>query len=60
MDYSKSEENDKTKTGRFCPKDGVEMEAVSESDRYTCHWCGGIFRLNEKGDIEETWFEGFE
>lgn len=57
--YSKSEENDKTKTGVHCPKDGTEMESVSASDRYTCHWCGGIYRV-QNGEVIEAWFEGFE
>lgn len=56
--YSSSEENDKTKTGVFCPKDGHEMEAVSASDRYTCHLCGGIYVI-VNGEFRQPWFEGF-
>ena len=52
--------NDMTRTGKFCPKDGQELERVSAEDRHTCHWCGGIFKIDEKGQIYETWFEGFE
>jgi len=52
--------NDMTKTGKFCPKDGTELEKVSNEDRHTCHWCGGIFKINEKGEVYDTWFEGFE
>ena len=59
MDLSDKEANDKTKTGVFCPKDKEEMESVSDSDRFTCHWCGGIYRVVD-GKIEEVWFEGFE
>ena len=62
MGLSESEkfENDMTKTGRFCPKDNWEMEIVSASDMHVCHWCGGQFRINEKGQIEEVQFDGFE
>ena len=52
--------NDMTRTGRFCPNDGEELEKVSNEDRHTCHWCGGIFKINEKGEVYEKWFEGFE
>ena len=51
--------NDLTRTNQFCPKDGSELERVSQENRYTCHYCGGIFQLGEKG-IEAGWFEGFE
>ena len=50
--------NDMMKTGRFCPNDNEELEKVSAEDRYTCHWCGGIFRINEEGQIIEVWFKG--
>lgn len=52
--------NDMTKTGKFCPSDSNELEKVSNEDRYTCHWCGGIFKIDEKGKIYDTWFEGFK
>lgn len=52
--------NDMTKTGKFCPKDGEELEKVSEENRYTCHYCGGIFQLGKEGGIEAGWFDGFE
>lgn len=52
--------NDMTKTGRFCPKDGREMELVSNSTMHVCHWCGGQFKIDEKGEITEVQFEGFE
>lgn len=48
--------NDMTKTGKFCPKDGNEMEKVSAHNRYTCHWCGGI--LEEEDGKTSVWFEG--
>lgn len=48
-----------TKTGRFCPKDPEwELEIVSASDMHVCHYCGGQFRINEKGQITEVQFEG--
>lgn len=61
MDLPESEKlkNDMTRTGQFCPNDKHELEKVSNEDRYTCHWCGGIFII-EKDTIKEAWFEGFE
>lgn len=52
-------ENDMTKTGKFCPSDSHELEKVTGENRYTCHFCGGIFQLDEKGQVCEGWFEGF-
>lgn len=52
--------NDMTRTGKFCPNDNYELEKVSNEDRHTCHWCGGIFIINEKGETKEVWFKGFE
>ena len=52
-------QNDLTKTGLYCPKDGNELEQVSAEDRHTCHWCGGIFKIDEKGKVYDTWFDGF-
>ena len=52
--------NDMTKTGIHCPKDGNEMERVSASDMHVCHWCGGQWRIDEKGQVKEVQFEGFE
>jgi len=52
--------NDMTKTGRYCPKDNNELEIVSASDMHVCHWCGGQFRIDEKGEVKEVQFEGFE
>ena len=54
------EANDMTKTGKFCPNDQNELEKVSGEDRHTCHWCGGIFIIDEKGEIKEVWFDGFK
>lgn len=61
MDISENEKhaNDMTKTGHFCPKDGHEMEVVSASDMHVCHWCGGQWRVDEKGNCIEVQFEGF-
>jgi transposase-like protein len=53
-------ENDMTRTGKYCPTCDKELEKVSEEDRYTCHWCGGVFIIALDGTLEETWFEGFE
>ena len=52
--------NDLTKSGKFCPTCKQELEKVSGEPRHTCHWCGGIFLINEEGKVEEVWFEGFE
>ena len=52
-------ENDMTRSGCFCPKDGNELEKVSQENRYTCHYCGGIYELDEEGKVKEGWFEGF-
>lgn len=53
-------ENDMTRTGKFCPADKYELEQVTGENRYTCHMCGGIFKLNEEGKVEVGWFEGFK
>ncbi len=61
MDIPEDErfKNDMTRTGRFCPKDPEwELEIVSASDMHVCHYCGGQFRINEKGKITEVQFEG--
>ena len=62
MDISKNErtQNDMTRTGKFCPNDNHEMELVSDSQMHVCHWCGGQFKIDEKGQITEVQFEGFE
>jgi hypothetical protein len=62
MDLSQDKrfENDMTKSGVFCPKDNNELEKVSSSDMHVCHWCGGQWRVDEKGEITEVQFEGFE
>lgn len=52
--------NDMTKTGRFCPSDQYELEQVTGENRYTCHMCGGVFKVNEEGKVQVDWFEGFE
>ena len=51
-------EVDMTKSGRYCWKDGKELERVSEETRYTCHECGAVYE--EKGDSILVHFEGFE
>lgn len=51
-------ENDMTKTGHFCPSDQYELEQVTGENRYTCHFCGGVFTV-EEGKIKADWFEGF-
>ena len=60
MDLSQDEKfkNDMTRTGRFCPKDKSELEVVSGSDMHVCHWCGGQWRFDEKGNITDIQFEG--
>ena len=52
--------NDMTRSGQFCPNDGEELERVSGEERHTCHFCGGIWLIDEKGKIKEVWFKGFE
>ena len=51
-------QNDMTHTGVMCPNDSHEMERVSGSDMHVCHWCGGQWRVDEKGQIGEAQFEG--
>lgn len=62
MDLPQDEKfkNDMTNSGKFCPNDNHELEKVSNEERHTCHWCGGIFIIDEKGTIKEVWFKGFE
>ena len=50
--------NDMTKTGVICPNDSHEMEKVSGSDMHVCPYCGGQWRVDEKGQIGEVQFEG--
>ena len=57
--------NDLTKSGVYCPSETCtglkhEMERVSSELRFTCHWCGGVVEYDEKGNITESWFEGFK
>ena len=54
-------ENDKMKTETHCINDGEEMESISGSDRYTCHYCGSVWEINrEEGKVTkvEVIFEG--
>lgn len=67
MDIPKDEraENDMTRTGVICPSKTCgglnhEMEQVTGETRYTCHWCGGVVEYDQKGNITESWFEGFK
>lgn len=55
--------NDLSKSGKFCFQDGNELEIVSETTRYTCHFCGGVYETHEeKGQLVkiEVHFEGFK
>lgn len=67
MDISKDERlaNDMTNTGVICPSSECkdrnhQMEQVTGFLRYTCHWCGGVIEYDDKGNITESWFEGFK
>ena len=52
--------NDMTHTGKFCPNcPDHEMEQVSKSEVYVCHWCGGQFEIKE-GEVKDSQFEGFK
>ena len=62
MDLPQDEriQNDMTDTGKFCPSDKYELEQITGENRYTCHVCGGVFKLDEKGEVKVDWFEGFK
>ena len=45
---SQTNEVDMTKTGRFCIQDGKELEQVSMTNVYVCHWCGGQYIIDSK------------
>lgn len=53
--------NDMMKSETHCINDGEEMERVSGSDRYTCHYCGSVWEINrDEGKVKkvEVIFEG--
>ena len=58
---TKRDENDMMKTETHCINDGQEMERISDSNRYTCHYCGSVWEIDrEKGKVSkvEVIFEG--
>ena len=58
---AKRDENNMMKTETHCINDGQEMERVSQSDRYTCHYCGSVWEINRaEGKVTkvEVIFEG--
>lgn len=55
------DENNQMKTETHCINDGEEMESISGSNRYTCHYCGSVWEIDrEKGKVSrvEVIFEG--
>jgi hypothetical protein len=60
MDISDSEKlkNDMMRSGKFCLNDNTELEKVSEENRFVCHFCGGVFELDNTGNVVNGWFGG--